>query len=154
MSATLDNAARPESVIARFVNLGAALVELHTARFLTKWTAAGPPWHAARPYEVDGWNWWCTGCGEYGRDDESYDDPAFRKLADARSGAQEHSEKCRAVPPRAEAAGWEYLTASFREKWVTLDDVLAQHGPQGWELVAVHWNAHQAVFKRPAGGVS
>ncbi|MGW4411753.1 hypothetical protein ACWEJ6_47565 [Nonomuraea sp. NPDC004702] len=47
---------------------------------------------------------------------------------------------------------WEYRVESFREKWLTLERILDALGPKGWELVAVHWDGHQAVFKRPAGG--
>jgi len=47
---------------------------------------------------------------------------------------------------------WEYLTESFRAKWLTLEDILDKRGPEGWELVTVHWDGHKAVFKRPAGG--
>lgn len=143
-----------DDVVARFENISGALVELHTARFLTNWTYAGPPNAADLPYEVDGWNWRCLGCHEYGREGETYYDPGFRKLSEARSEAQEHAERCRAVPAAAEAPRWEYLVESYRDKWTTFEDILARHCQSGWDLVTVDWEARKVVFKRPAGGAS
>ncbi|MFG1619533.1 hypothetical protein ACGFI3_42845 [Nonomuraea wenchangensis] len=139
-----------ESVVARFVNVGGALVELHTARFLTHWTYSGPPNGADKPYEVNGWNWRCRGCAAFGREGETYYDPGFRKLGEARDEAQRHAEQCRAIP--STSAGWEYLIDYFQAKWETLEALLQRHGPLGWELATVNWNAREAVFKRPAGG--
>lgn len=88
----------PADVIARFVNHGGALVDLHRARFTTRWRPSGPPYAAHRPYEVDGFNWRCLGCAAYGREGETYYDPGFRAMDEARAGAQEHAENCRAIP--------------------------------------------------------
>lgn len=143
---------RPESVIARFVNVGGAVVELHTTRFMTHWLS-GPPYACDEPYAVDGWNWRCLGCAAFGREGETYCDPGFRMLSEARAGAQMHAAMCRALPQQAPAGPcWEYLTESFRAKWETLEQTLDRRGPQGWELVTVNWDSHTAVFKRPAGG--
>jgi hypothetical protein len=150
MSASCDNSARPDEVIARFVNLGGAVVELHTARFMTHWTYAGPPHAAVQDYEVDGWNWRCLGCAAYGRESDTYKDPGFRKLAEARSEAQQHAAMCRAIPDTP--ACWEYLVESYRDKWVTFEDILARHCRSGWDLVTVDWDARKVVFKRSAGG--
>lgn len=147
-----DNADRCEDVIARFATLGGALVELHSVRYTTRYDSRGNPYLAREPYEIDGYNWRCLGCAEYGFEGERYDDTAFRHLKEARAGAQEHAEMCRAVPQTAVPAGWEYATEWFRAKWETLEDILDRRGPDGWELVTVDWDAHQAVFKRPAGG--
>lgn len=143
-----------ESIVASFRNAASALVELHTARFMTHWTYSGPPYAADSPYEVGGWNWRCLGCKAYGREGETYYDPGFRNLPEARSGAQAHAVECRAVPRLAELVGWEYLVESFYEKWMMIEQVLDKRGPQGWELVTVNWASREAVFKRPAGSAA
>ena len=137
-------------VIAWFTTLGGATVELHTARFTTTFDYRGAPYAADRPYQIDGYNWRCLGCAAYGREDESYDDPGFRRKNEARDDASKHAGECRS----ATAPRWDYLTESFRAKWLTLRDVLDRRGPEGWELVSVDWDGHEAVFKRPAGGTS
>ncbi|MFF0862328.1 hypothetical protein ACFYUV_11290 [Nonomuraea sp. NPDC003560] len=140
-------------VVAGFVNLGGAIVELHTARFMTQWLS-GPPYACDEPYAVDGWNWRCRGCAAYGREGDSYNDPGFRKLAEARGEAQAHAEKCRAVPLLTELTGWEYLVESYRDKWTTFENVLERHCRSGWELVTVDWDGRRVVFRRPARGAA
>lgn len=144
-----ENTGWPEGVVARFCNLAGAFVDLHAARFMTHWLS-GPPYAATEDYEVSGWNWRCLGCAELGREGDTYNDPGFRKLQEARSEAQAHAAECRAVP--ATPASWEYLVESFYAKWVSVEQVLDKRGPQGWELVTVNWNTHEAIFKRPAAG--
>jgi hypothetical protein len=85
-------------VITRFISVGEAIVELHSVRFTTHWTYSGPPFAADKPYVIDGFNWRCLGCGEYGREDETYDDPAYREATEARTEAQAHAAACRALP--------------------------------------------------------
>lgn len=90
-------------VINRYANRVGAIVELHTARFTTKWTYQGPPMAAATPYEVDGYNWRCLGCKRYGRQDETYYDPGFRDRREAEDDAQKHArDVCTALPPEPE----------------------------------------------------
>jgi hypothetical protein len=89
-------------VITRYANRAGAVVELHTARFTTHWTNAGPPYGANTPYEVDGYNWRCLGCKRYGRQNETYYDPGFQKLEEAQDGAQGHANDCSALPPEQE----------------------------------------------------
>jgi len=48
---------------------------------------------------------------------------------------------------------WEYLTVSFWLPYPTLEQILDEHGPAGWELAAVAWDARKVVFKRPGGEV-
>lgn len=137
-------------VIARFATLGGAPVELHTARFTTQFTHRGAPYGADKPYEIDGYNWRCLGCAAYGREGDTYHDSGFRELGQARADANKHAGECHsALAPR-----WEYLTESFRDKWLLIQDILDRRGPEGWELVSVDWDGHEAVFKRPAGGTS
>ena len=139
-----------DAIISRFETLGRATVELHTKRFTTTFSHRGAPYAADTPYEVDGWNWRCLGCAAYGREGDTYHDPGFRDLRQARADANGHAGDCRSKP--ATAPGWEYATEWFRAKWETLDDILDRRGPDGWELVTVDWDAHRAVFKRPAIG--
>jgi hypothetical protein len=88
----------PEGVIARFVNHGGALVDLHHKRFTTRWRPEGPPFAAHKPYKVDGYNWRCLGCTAYGREGDTYNDPGYRDMNEARAKAQEHADLCRALP--------------------------------------------------------
>jgi hypothetical protein len=141
-----------DGIIARFENVAGALVELHPMRYTTRYDSRGNPYLAREPYEIDGFNWRCLGCAEYGFEGERYDDAGYRHLKDARTDAQTHAARCRAVPQTVQAPRWEYLTEYFTAKWETVEDVLDRRGPDGWELVTVHWDAHQAVFKRPAVG--
>lgn len=137
-------------VIARFATLGGAPVELHTMRFTTTFDYRGAPFAANGPYEVDGYNWRCRGCAAYGREGDSYNDPGFRHLSEARTEANAHAGECRSLPSRP--SRWEYKTDFYSVTWNTLESILEAHGAAGWELVAVDWSSRQAVFKRPAGG--
>ncbi|MFC3981412.1 hypothetical protein [Streptosporangium jomthongense] len=85
----------PEGVLARALNLVGAPVDLHGHRFITTWTSAGPPHAADRPCEVNGFNWRCLGCGSYGRQGDTYNDPGYRDRRDAQADAQAHAERCR-----------------------------------------------------------
>jgi len=93
-----DRAAWPDDVITRYLTVGEAVVDLHTKRFTTQWDYRGAPYAATTPYEVNGFNWRCLGCGTYGREGDTYNDPGYRDLSKARGAAQEHAEKCRAIP--------------------------------------------------------
>lgn len=96
---TRKHQASPDGVIARYRTAGGATVALHPTRFTTKWDYRGAPYAATTPYEVGGWNWRCLGCGEYGREGDSYNDPGFCELREARADAQVHAEKRCAMPP-------------------------------------------------------
>ncbi|MEW1842652.1 hypothetical protein AB0392_32310 [Nonomuraea angiospora] len=90
-------------VITRYANRAGAVVELHTTRFMTKWTLSGPPYAANTPYEVDGFNWRCLGCKRYGRQGETYYDPGFQDRREAEDDAQAHArDVCTALPPEPE----------------------------------------------------
>ncbi|MCF6467437.1 hypothetical protein FAF44_03280 [Nonomuraea sp. MG754425] len=89
-------------VITRYANRAGAVVELHTARFMTTWTRSGPPYAANKPYEVDGYNWRCLGCKRYGRQGETYYDPGFVDRRKAENDAQGHADDCSALPPEPE----------------------------------------------------
>lgn len=49
------------------------------------------------------------------------------------------------------AARWEYNTGHYKYGGRQLDDVLADAGRDGWELVAINFDTYQLVFKRPGG---
>jgi hypothetical protein len=93
-------------VITRYANRADAIVELHTARFMTTWTRQGPPMAASTPYEVDGYNWRCLGCKRYGRQYDTYNDPGFRELREAEDATQIHADECSAMPPRRRLSEW------------------------------------------------
>jgi hypothetical protein len=86
----------PEDVLARFVNVGGATVELHNQRFSTKTDSRGY-YHPETSFEVGGFNWRCLGCAVTGCGDP-YEDRAYRKLDEARDHANGHAAKCRAMP--------------------------------------------------------
>lgn len=85
----------PEGVLARALNLVGAPVDVHGHRFITVWSHTGPPHAAAQPYEVNGFNWRCLGCGSYGRQGDTYNDPGYRDRREAQADAQAHAERCR-----------------------------------------------------------
>ncbi|MFJ7238235.1 hypothetical protein ACIQWB_14030 [Streptomyces olivaceus] len=87
----------PAGVLSRFLTVGGSTVDLRQTRFITRWNGC-PPFAAAEPYEIDGFQWTCVGCGAYGREGDTYHDPNFRKSKEARDDAQAHAEKCRALP--------------------------------------------------------
>ncbi|WP_433382660.1 hypothetical protein [Streptosporangium sp. CA-115845] len=96
---TVANTPWPEGVITRYLTVGGATVDLHSHRFTAKWSYRGAP-YAASPdqrYEVGGFNWRCLGCDAYGREGDTYNEPGYRALDEARESAQEHAERCRAI---------------------------------------------------------
>ena len=90
-------AAVVDNTIARFLTQGGAIVRMYPTRFTTRW-AGGPPFAAAKPYEVSGFQWKCDGCGAYGREGDTYKDPNYRDQTEARTEANEHADTCRAMP--------------------------------------------------------
>ncbi|MDN3244133.1 hypothetical protein [Streptomyces sp. ZSW22] len=87
----------PEGVLMRYLTVGGATVDLRKTRFTTRWNG-GPPFAATEAREIDGFQWTCTGCQSYGREGDTYNDPHFRELKEAREDAQAHAERCRALP--------------------------------------------------------
>ena len=77
-------------------NLARAEVEVHTFTFMTTvHPTKGSPWAVDLPYECDGYNWRCKGCGRYGfMPHDSPREPGYRKLHEALDGAQEHATGC------------------------------------------------------------
>lgn len=49
---------------------------------------------------------------------------------------------------------WEYAIDRFGV-WTdpNLQEVLDGRGADGWELIAINWDAREVVFKRPGGEV-
>ncbi|MGS2645798.1 hypothetical protein [Streptosporangium sp. G12] len=93
----------PADVLARFLTVGGATVDVQSVRFTTRYTFRGRPYvDAAR--EVDGFAWQCLGCDATGATDGSnpiqFDYgrylPNERDLA--RREANAHAERCRAMP--------------------------------------------------------
>lgn len=87
----------PEGVIVRYLNVVGATVDLSPTRFMSRWNG-GPPYAASEPRETNGFQWTCNGCLSYGREGDTYNDPNFRELKEARDDAQAHAERCRAMP--------------------------------------------------------
>lgn len=96
-SVTEQPAKKDDNALMRFLTQGGAVVEVYPTRFVTRW-AGGPPFAAAEPYEIGGFQWKCAGCGAYGREGETYKDRCYRELAEARTEANEHAATCRAMP--------------------------------------------------------
>ncbi|NUQ95892.1 MAG: hypothetical protein HOY79_04785 [Streptomyces sp.] len=93
---TTANPVEVDNTIARFLTLGGAVVRMYPTRFITRW-AGGPPFAAAKPYEVSGYQWTCDGCGSYGREGDTYKDPNYRDKQEARDEANGHADACRAM---------------------------------------------------------
>jgi hypothetical protein len=81
----------------RFLTRGGAVVDVYAVRFVTRWLE-GPPTLAVEPYEIDGFQWTCGGCGAYGREGDAYRDPHYRDQVEARGDANEHADTCWALP--------------------------------------------------------
>lgn len=81
----------------RFRTLGGAAVVVERTRFVTRWRSC-PPFAADKPYEINGFQWTCGGCGAYGREGDTYNDRNYREQKEARVEANAHAEKCRALP--------------------------------------------------------
>ncbi|MFB8182600.1 hypothetical protein ACFC8N_42755 [Streptomyces sp. NPDC055966] len=90
-----------DNVLMRFITQGGATVELHPTRFTAKFDYRGAPYAVSEPYKVDGFNWRCTGCAAFGREDETYYELGFRTRGEARDEANEHATACRSMPKNA-----------------------------------------------------
>ncbi|GAA0969627.1 hypothetical protein GCM10009555_017100 [Acrocarpospora macrocephala] len=134
MTVLRRKAAWPADVLIRFVNVGGAAVDLHSLRFATKWDYRGAPYAATTPYEMDGFNWRCLGCKEYGREGDTYNDPGYGDLREAREAAQQHAERCRATPQEQAMTGWEYHVA-YGNPHLSGEELNAL-GRDSWELVS------------------
>jgi hypothetical protein len=97
----ITEAAVPEQAadapLIRFLTLGGAVVEVRKTRFVTRWES-GPPFAVAKPYEIGGFQWKCAGCGAYGREGDTYNDPNYRQEKEARDDANKHAAACHAMP--------------------------------------------------------
>ncbi|MFD7922516.1 hypothetical protein ACFV3R_25230 [Streptomyces sp. NPDC059740] len=97
-SETEQTAKPTDTAVMRFLTLGGATVDVRATRFTTRWLRPGPPYAARQPYETNGFQWECGGCGAYGREGDTYNDPNYREQREAREHANSHAEKCRALP--------------------------------------------------------
>ncbi len=95
----------PEGVIARYLTVGGATVEMRSLRFTTRYTPQGRPYVSDKSREVDGSSWFCLGCGADGSTDAAatyirFDHGRYlpNERDDARRDANAHAEKCRAMP--------------------------------------------------------
>lgn len=95
---TTDPTAWPEGVIARYITIGGATVDLKTRPFTTRFLDGGRPFAGAEYRTVKGLVWHCHGCditGGFGPFNEPYM-PGER--AQATRAANQHAETCRAMP--------------------------------------------------------
>ncbi|KMS81805.1 hypothetical protein ACH49_01350 [Streptomyces leeuwenhoekii] len=94
----------PEGVIARYLTVGGATVDVRTHRFTTRYTGQGRPYVGNEDYEVDGFTWACFGCDATGATDGrnyirlDYGRYLPTERGEVRQDAQEHAERCRALP--------------------------------------------------------
>ncbi|MGW9058888.1 hypothetical protein [Streptomyces sp. NPDC055733] len=94
----------PDGVIARYLTVGGATVDLGTHTFRTRYTGQGRPYVSSEGREVDGFTWACLGCGATsatnGRTYICFDYGRYLPTEDreARDDAQAHAERCRALP--------------------------------------------------------
>lgn len=95
----------PDDVEMRLLTGGGAVVEVYRLTFPAKFSHKGAPYALEGPgFDINGHNWRCLGCGKKGREEnEFYHESGFRKLDEARDGAQKHAKKeCTAIPRPAD----------------------------------------------------
>lgn len=94
--------AAPSPVIARFLTLGGATVELRATRFTTHYTHQGRPYVSDTAHEVNGFTWYCHGCDDNGYNSNSllYGETQYlpSEADRARNDANGHAGTCRAMP--------------------------------------------------------
>jgi len=91
--------------VAWFHTRGGAPVLLYHHRFVTRFDYRGAPYAAEMPYEVDGFQWRCLGCGTYGHEGDTYRDDGYRRLVEAREAANEHAAGCWSAEKALPAVG-------------------------------------------------
>ncbi|MEE1783068.1 hypothetical protein PUR71_09080 [Streptomyces sp. SP17BM10] len=87
----------PEDVLARYLTVGGAHVDLLRHKFRTRYTPQGRPFVSDQWREVDGFIWQCRGCdtrGGVGVFDDQYL-PNERKQAN--EDANSHAAACRSM---------------------------------------------------------
>jgi hypothetical protein len=95
------NTASADANTMRFLTAGGATVELRTKRFSTRThPAKGRPYVVDEPYQVDGYDWDCLGCGAGSRDRSFWDEQGYLpdQQSQARDDANDHASACRAMP--------------------------------------------------------
>jgi hypothetical protein len=106
MNETAEAPAAPapavEVPLMQFLTQGAAVVEVRSHRFRTRYTWQGRPFVSDEVREVDGFTWKCLGCGKRGsggRGPFSDGEPYLDNEGDqARDDANAHAASCRAMP--------------------------------------------------------
>lgn len=85
----------PAGLVARFVTLGGAAVDLRHKRWFYDRSV---PLKTAKSNVVEGFNWECKGCGAYGYEGTAcYTSTGYLDERDARSDANAHASTCRAT---------------------------------------------------------
>ncbi|MFJ1695683.1 hypothetical protein ACIOHC_11115 [Streptomyces sp. NPDC088252] len=94
----------PKGVIARYLTVGGATVDLSTLRFTTRYTWKGRPYVSDEAREVEGFTWACGGCdatsSTSGRNHIRFDYGRYlpNERHEASEDANKHAEECRALP--------------------------------------------------------
>ena len=87
----------PENVLARYLTVGGAHVDLTSIRFRTRYLPQGRPYVGDSYREVNGFTWTCHGCGTTGSVG-SFGDPYLpNERQDAHLGANAHANGCRSM---------------------------------------------------------
>jgi hypothetical protein len=89
------------NVVTRFLTHGGATVELRAKRFATRThPVKGRPDVLDEPYQVDGYDWDCLGCGAGSQDRSYWDEQGYlpKEQREARDDANDHASVCRATP--------------------------------------------------------
>ncbi|MFE2412332.1 hypothetical protein ACFXDE_28690 [Kitasatospora sp. NPDC059408] len=97
-TSTVWTAAWPENVLARYLTVGGAQIDLTSVRFRTRFLPKGRPYVGDTYHEVDGFTWKCNGCGTTGSVGV-YGDPYLpNERQDAHLDANAHANECRSMP--------------------------------------------------------
>lgn len=87
------------SVVARYLTVGGATVELRNHRFSTEYTGRGRGYVGTQRHDVDGFTWTCQGCGTKGGTGFLREEPYLpTERRQANDDANSHAETCRAMP--------------------------------------------------------
>lgn len=97
MSSTTWTTDWPQDVLARYVTVGGAHVDLLSHRFRTNYTAQGR-YVSGPPNEVDGFTWTCRGCDTRGAVNVFGDPYLPGERNRAHEAANSHAAECRSIP--------------------------------------------------------
>jgi hypothetical protein len=92
------------NIAMQFLTQGGARVEIRNHRFSTRYLPTGRPYVGDEAHDVDGFTWKCLGCDADGKTDGNravfwdYGRYLPGERDDARRDANQHADKCRAMP--------------------------------------------------------